>query len=142
VSGQAACQSSHRESENGTRESAKRPAGGRSCDRSRLELTPEALGAVCVRAVVHQEVRLIQEAAHAELERLPRHAAVEHRDPFGQRVVRDDDRDPADGVVDDLVPDENAQRVRAWCAADDDADDLPSGRGIMAYRLEPRKPEA
>ena len=78
------------------------------------ELLPPRLGL----PVVHDEIGVAQLAGRAEVERAPLDPAVERDRRVAERAEGDGDGEPAEFVVDDLVPDQDLQRVGARLAAD------------------------
>ena len=76
---------------------------------------------------------MAQEPGHAELQHGPIYFALVDDGGVAQRAVRHRDRHAADDVVDDLVPDQDAQRIGAGDAVDDQADHrLGAGEPILA----------
>ena len=72
--------------------------------------------------VIHDHVEAAQAARIAEFQDLAIEAAVENHAGIAQRTVADKYWDTTDGVVDDLVPEQDAQRVGAEIAVDTDAE--------------------
>ena len=70
-------------------------------------MTPERLGL----SVEHHETRVEEQTGDTELEDAPLNAAVDDRRRVTQRAVLHRDGNTADGVVHDLVPHQNVERV-------------------------------
>jgi hypothetical protein len=107
------------------------------------ELLPPALRL----PVVHHEVRVSKLAGRSEIEGAAVQPAIENQRRVAERAVGHDDREAADGVVDDLVPDEDAHGIRASIAIDCERDDglggadrcAPARRPSVNKLLEPRQ---
>jgi hypothetical protein len=72
--------------------------------------------------VVHDEVGVAQVAGRAEAQRASLHPAVERDRGVAERAERDRNRNTADDVVDDLVPDQDLERVGAATAGERERD--------------------
>jgi hypothetical protein len=90
----------------------------RADDAVAAELLPPALGL----AVVHDEIRIAQLPGGAEAQNAAAQAPIEDDRGIAQGTPGDRDRPAADRVVDDLVPDHDAQRVGLGFAAGGDRD--------------------
>ena len=132
MSGCSRRQSAHVSTEIGQHLERGARSGGGPGHRSEEQLAPEALVPGCGPAVVHQEVRVEEQAADPEREPLAAHLAAERHGAVAERVVGDRDRNAAQGVVDDLVPDKHAQRVGAGGAPEPHPDDAVAGHEELA----------
>ena len=109
------------------RQALERPAGQLADDSQSEELLPPGFGL----AVVHDEVGMAQLAGGAEIENPRAEPAVEHDRGIAQRAIGDRNRHSADGIVDDFVPHQDAQRVGPGVLADDDRDDRLAPRQAL-----------
>jgi len=76
-------------------------------DRFACELLPPALRL----PVVHDEIGVPQLAGGAEIQSRPVERPLEHQRRVAKRTIGHGNRRAADGVVDDLVPNEDSQRI-------------------------------
>ena len=93
------------------------------------ELLPPALGL----AVVHDEIAVAQLAGGAEIEHPAVEPPVEHDRRVAERTVGHGNRRAAHRVVHDLVPDQDAQGVRAGILSDLHADDRFGVREVLGF---------
>jgi hypothetical protein len=84
---------------------AGRSAGPRDCFAGKL--LPPALGF----SIVHHKVRVSQLSARAEFEHLTADGPLENDGSVAERTIGDHDRNAADNVVDDLVPDHDPEWI-------------------------------
>jgi hypothetical protein len=125
------------ESLNAHRQHRQLPADQFADDGGAEILLPPALGL----PVVHDEVRVAQLARGAEIENQAIDPAIESDRRVAQRAVGDGDRHIAHGIVDDLVPREDPQRVGPRLAGQGERDDRLGRREVydLADRLEARR---
>ena len=64
-------------------------------------------------AIIHDKIRVSELARGSEFEHTVVDAPVEHKRRVAQGAVGDDNGSAADRIVDDLVPDQHAQRISA-----------------------------
>ena len=105
-------------------------------DRLAEELLPPAFSL----AVVHHQVRVPELAGGAEIEHPVADPPVEDDGGVAQGTEGDRDRHAAYGVVGDLVPHQDLQRIGPRVAVDDHADHRLGGREVidLGDRLEGR----